>query len=61
MKYYVMYLDSRGYTLVDEEEGIVIKDGTFYKINHKGQCYWLVMEEKAYSTFCKEEAKAGRL
>ena len=60
-KSYMAYLESKGYEIIDEEEGLVLKEDAFYKLFSTKQACWLVMERRAYSQFCKEEAKEGRL
>lgn len=61
VKEYMSYLESKGYDIIDEEEGLVLKEDTFYKLFSTKQACWLVMERRAFSRFCKEEAKKGSL
>ena len=60
-KSYMAYLESKGYEIIDEEEGLVLKEDTFYKLFSTKQACWLVMERRAFIRFCKEEAKKGSL
>ena len=60
METYIYFLELQGYEREDRRFGIMSKNGIFYKIFHD-ESWYLVMERKAFSNFCKEEAKEGLL